>query len=118
MVIIKGKVEGNNPTSYVNIAVSLKHLSNFLGALNMPLINCDISLIVTWSQNYELTSKGNREAVAGNNLVLEINAPINATFNIKDSKLYVPAITLLTQDDNRLLKQLETGLKKKTHLMK
>ena len=79
----------------------------------MPLINCDISLILTWSQNYELTSKGVREAVADDNLILEINASINATFKIKDSKLYVPIITLLTQDDNRLLKQLKTGLKKK-----
>ena len=104
MIIIKGKVESNNATRYVNIAVPLKHLSNFWRALDMPLSNCE---------NYELTSKGNRGAVAGDNLVLEINAPINATFKIKDSKLYLPVITLLTQDNNSLLKQLKTGLKKK-----
>ena len=117
MIIIKGKVEGNNATRDVNIAEPLKHLSNFSRALDIPLANCDIYLILTWSQNYELTSKWIREAVADDNLILEINASINATFKIKDSKLYVPVITLLTQDDNRLIKQLKTGLKKKkTHL--
>ena len=113
MIIIKGKVESNNATRYVNIAVPLKYLSNFWRALDMPLINCDISLILNWSQNYELTSKGNTGAVAGDNLVLEINAPINATFKIKDSKLYLPVITLLTQDDTSLLKQLKNRIEKK-----
>ena len=30
--------------------VSLKHLSNFWRTLEMPLINCDISLMLSWSE--------------------------------------------------------------------
>ena len=39
----------------------------------------------------------------------EIGAPIGTTFEITDTKLYVPAVTLSTEDDNKLLEQLKTG---------
>ena len=39
---------GKNETEVV---ISLKHLSNFWKALNIPLINCEIELIITWSKN-------------------------------------------------------------------
>ena len=42
----------------------------------------------------------------------EVSAPRNATFQIKDTKLYVPVVTLSTQDDNKLLEQLKTGFKR------
>ena len=35
----------------VEIAVALKHLSNFWKTLDMPLINCEIELILNWSKN-------------------------------------------------------------------
>ena len=41
-----------------------------------------------------------------------INAPTNATLKITDSKLYVPVVTLSTEDDNKLLKQLKTGFER------
>ena len=36
----------------------------------------------------------------------------NATFQIKDAKLYVPVVTLSTKDDNRFLEQLKSGFKR------
>ena len=36
----------------VEIMVSLKHLSNFWRTLEMALINCEISLMLTWSKSY------------------------------------------------------------------
>ena len=33
------------------VLIPLKHLSNFWRALNMPLINCEVELILTWSKN-------------------------------------------------------------------
>ena len=36
------------------------------------------------------------------------NAPANVTFKITDTKLYVSIVSLLTEDDNKLLKQLKT----------
>ena len=40
----------------VQIAVPLKRLSNFWRNLDMPLINCEVSLILTWSRECVITS--------------------------------------------------------------
>ena len=40
----------------VKIMVPLKYLSNFWRTLEMPLINCEIELILTWSQNCVIIS--------------------------------------------------------------
>ena len=72
-----------------DIVVPLKYLSNFWKTLDIPLINCEVSLILTWSENCVLTdiktqiARGTRVA---------INAPTNATFKITDVKLYVPLL--------------------------
>ena len=42
----------------------------------------------------------------------EINAPINASLKIKDTKFYVPVVTSSTEDDNKLLEQFKTGFKR------
>ena len=44
--------------------------------------------------------------------MLEVWAPIGATFKITDTKLYVAVVTLSTKDDKKLLQQLKTGFKK------
>ena len=41
-------VTGN--TNVVKIAVPLKYLSNFWRTLGIPLINCELILILTWSE--------------------------------------------------------------------
>ena len=40
---------GDDGTKYVEIMVPLKYLSNFWRTLEMPLINCEVNLILTWS---------------------------------------------------------------------
>ena len=47
------------------IIVLLKHSSNFWTTLNMPLISCEIELILTWSKNCVLADMTVR--AAGNN---------------------------------------------------
>ena len=46
---------GYDPTKIdkneTEIGVPLKRLSNFWKTLNIPLINCQIELILTWSKN-------------------------------------------------------------------
>ena len=70
---------GNDGTKYVEIMIPLKYLSNFWRTLEMPLINCEVNLILTWSSTCALiaTSIPNQ----------------NATFAITDTKLYVPVVT-------------------------
>ena len=47
---ITGKT-GNDGRKDVNVMVPLIYLSNFWMTLEMPLINCKIDLILTWSVN-------------------------------------------------------------------
>ena len=62
----------------VEIMVSLRFLCNFWRALETPLINFEIDLLLAWSANYVISTTTN-------------HAIINA-------KLYVPVATLSTQD--------------------
>ena len=78
--------------------VPIKYLSNFWGTLEIPLFNCEINLILTWSTNCVI--------------VCTDVAKQNAIFEITDKKLYVPVVTLSTQDNAKLLQQLKSGLKK------
>ena len=45
------KIEKN-----LEIVVSLKYLRNFWKTLHMPLINCEVSLNLTWPENCVLTN--------------------------------------------------------------
>ena len=66
----------------------------------MPLINCEINLILTWSEHCVLASKATTDAVPAqgeNPAVAAIDNPTNATFKITDTKLYAPVVTLSTK---------------------
>ena len=110
---ITRKLEGNNvEKDDIEIVVPLKYFSNFWRTLDIPLINCEVSLTLTWSENCVITSKATREADPdADPAVAGINNPTNAAFKITDSKLYVPVVTLSAEDDNKPLEQLKTGFK-------
>ena len=44
--------------------------------------------------------------------MLLINCEVNATFAITDTKLYVPVVTLSTQENTKFLQQLKSGFKR------
>ena len=92
----KIKITGKTP-NYGNgkIMVPLKYLSNFWRTLEMPLINCEVNLILTWSSICIITDSNG----AG-------------TFKISDTKLYVPVVTLSTEENAKLLQQLKSGFKR------
>ena len=97
----------------VKIVVPLKHLNNLWRSLNIPLINCKIELILTWFKNCVLISKATREAdYDADPIVYEIDNPEDATFQITDTKLYVPVVTLSKENDIKLLEQLKSGFKR------
>ena len=95
----KVKITGNTPaggnTKDAKIIVPLKYLSNFWVTLEMPLINCGVSLFLTWSSTCVI-----------------INSIGKGRFTITDIKLYVPVVTLSTQDNVKLLQQLKFGFKR------
>ena len=74
----------------VKIVVPLKYLSNFWRSLEMPLINCKVELSLSWNPNCVLS-----------NLVGD------STFTITYAKLYVPFVTLSTEDNDKLSKIID-----------
>ena len=82
----------------VEIMVPLKYLSNFWRTLEMPLINCEIELILTWSAKCVI-------------IYTNVNGQV-PTFTITETNLYVPVVTLSTQDNSKLLPQLKNGFKR------
>ena len=75
--------------------VPLKYLSKVWSTLEMPLINCEVNLILTWSSTCVIT-----------------NSTGAGTFAITDTKLYVPVVTFSTQENTKFLQQLKSGFKK------
>ena len=74
-----------------------------------------MNLILTYSENCVLTSKAKRDAVSadgGNPAVVATNNLTNATFETKDTKLYVPVVALSTENDKILLEHLRIGSKR------
>ena len=85
----------------------------------MPLINCEISLTLSWYEKCVLISKATRNARGANPnnnhplpLINAINNLRNAVFKITVCKLYVPVVTLSSEEDNELLNQLKSGFER------
>ena len=95
---IIGKTNDDEDIENVEIMVPLKYLSNFWRTLEMPFINCEIELILTWSRNCVIIST---------NIANQI-----PTFTITETNLHVPVVTLSTQDNAKLLPQLKSGFKR------
>ena len=61
----------------------------------MPLINCEVNLVLTWSKDCVIT-----------------NSTGAGKFQITETNLYVPFVTLSTQDNAKLIQQLKSGFKR------
>ena len=61
----------------------------------MLLINCEINVIFRWSKHCVIT-----------------NSEGEGKFAITETKLFVPVVTLSTQDNAKLLHQLKSGFKR------
>ena len=83
----------------VKIMVPLKYLSKFWRTLEMPLINCEVELILNWSANCVIIYTNDNHQFS--------------TFRITETNLYVPVVTLSTQDNENLLPPLKSGFKRK-----
>ena len=85
-----GKTPAKVNTKDVEIIVPLKYLSNFWRTLEMPLFNCEVNLELTWSNDCVIT-----------------NSTGEGKFQITETKLYVPVVTL-----SKLLQQFKSGFKR------
>ena len=99
-------IVGKNETE---IVIPLNHLSNFWRALNIPLVSCEVELILTSSKNCILADMTVRNAQGGNPAIV---APNGLEYQITDTKLYVSVVTLSKENDTKLLEQLKSGFKR------
>ena len=76
----------------------LRFLGNFWENLEMLLINSEIDLILTWPENCVVSNAAENQ---------------NTTISITNTKLYVPGVTLVSEDNAKLLQQLKSGFKRK-----
>ena len=93
---ITGKTPNNGNTKDVEILVPIKYLSNFWRTLKMAEIICEVELLLTWSKNCVISS-----------------ATEDTKFAVTEAKLYVPVVTLSTEDNAKLLQQLKSNFKRK-----
>ena len=84
-----GNTDNNGRKNGVKIAVPLKYLSDFWRLLEIPLINCKVEISLKWIENCMLTTDN------------------TAHFKITDAKLYIPIVTLVTEDNTKLSKITE-----------
>ena len=84
-------------TKEAETVVPLKYLRNFWRNLDMPLINCKISLTLSWYEKCVITTLEKRETGATAD---RDDSPTNAVFKITDCKLYVPVVTLSAKEGN------------------
>ena len=101
--------DGNQPTrpsrpprpavSALNVAVTFppKYLSNLWRFLDLPLINCEIELGLSWPKNCELTEHHND--------ITGVNVMVTST------KLYVPVVMLSIHDNMKFLENIKQGFK-------
>ena len=89
---------GANGRKDIEIIAPLKHQNNFWRTLEMLVINCEINLILT---------------LFGNCVIVFIaNANQAATLSVTDTKVFVPVVTLSTEDNEKKLQQLKSGFKR------
>ena len=90
----------DNNVNSVKLVVPLKYVSSFFRSLEMPLVNCEIDLELTWHKDCMISSAN---AAAGQAV----------SFMITNTKLYVLVVTLSTKDNNNnLTKQLNDRFKR------
>ena len=105
-----GMTNNNLTKNNVKVIFPLKYLSNFWRSLNIPFINCEVESILSWFKNCVLIDKLTSEAdYESDPNAYEIDNPENAIFQITDTKLYAPVVTLSKENDIKLLEQLKSG---------
>ena len=104
---IIGNTEKNGTKNGLEIAIPIA--MPFWRLLEMPLIDCKVELTLNWIENCVLTEAQTDANATGAE---------SATFIISDPKLFVPVVTLSTEDNPKLTKQLSEGSKRSVYLNK
>ena len=113
-IVVKGTITFTNPNNAKrNKSVGFKSNSPFINCISkincvqidnakdLIRINCEVELILTWSKNCVLTD-----------MTVANNPPAGLEFQITDTSLFLPVVTLPKENDIKLLEKLKYGFKK------
>ena len=92
---------GNAIWKNAQIMVPLKYISSFFRSLELPVINTKLYIQLNYTEKPVIST---------------LDAADSTTFKIKKTELYVPVVTLNTEDDNKLnqlLLKIESDSKEK-----
>ena len=79
--------DNTNPVwKNAQIIVLLKYISSFFRSLEIPLINTKLYIQLSWTKN---------------SVISTVDGANSTTFKITKTELYVPVVTLKTEDNNR-----------------
>ena len=107
--LIGSTAAANGILEDTTIVVSLKYVTNFKRSLEMQLINCKVELKLKWTRNCVLATVS-VDNINANDSVENTNAnDKNNIFTIKDTKLYVPVVTLSAKGNQKLSKLPSKG---------
>ena len=85
------------PTLNVEVPISLKYFINFWRFLDLLLVNCEVELDLLWTKDCVL--------------IIHHNNITWVYFMITSTKLYVPVVTLSTNDDIKVFENTNKDLK-------
>ena len=108
-----GSTPNNVNRLNAEVVVPLKYLSSFWRSLDLPLINCEIELDLSWSR-YCIISEISRAPVvpANPNANPPVPATTFATFQINNTKLCVLVVTLSINDNIKFLENIKQRFKR------
>ena len=115
---IIGRTLDANNTLNAEVVVPLKYLNNFWRFLDLPLISCEIELYLSWSKECIISEISVTLALPGNP---NLNPPVpdvtatqttGATFQINNTKLYVPVVILSINDNIKILENIKQRFKR------
>ena len=97
----------NGISKNASFAILLTYLSNFWRSLQRSLINCKVELKLQQTKYYVLLVSGADNISDNSNHIV---------FTIKDTKSYVPVVTLSARENEKLSKLLSQGFKRSVYL--
>ena len=109
-----GRKLNDNNTLDTEVVVPLKYLSNFWRFLSLSLINCEMELDLSWSKECIISEILLTPRKPANPSVQEV-ATIQttaATFQINNTKLYVPVVILSINYNIKFLENIKQGFKR------
>ena len=108
----KTKLNGSTPNNDnrldAEVVVPLKYLSNFWRYLNFPLIKCEVELDLSWSRYCAISEISRKSRTPTPEMTTTTNT---ATFQINNAKIYVPVVTLLINNNIKVLENIKQGFK-------